>query len=225
MNQNQQNVSRIRQMSSKEAAKAQGISVAELQKTQVLNLKAVEDAVRFEKLTSKKPAIVLGIVGIMFILFGTTFQIVDTVQSRPKNVIEKRTTVVDEVDKTQKLQCQQKSQFDGITKEFTIFYEFEDNQLIGFTKTLQLVSANSTVIQNYINSFQTYVNPSEGYNPKIERIESGMKFVVEVDYDTLDLTKLNPKQQAHYASKIDYALDTSYNRIKTDMVNGSYVCQ
>ena len=225
MNQNQQNVSRIRQMSSKEAAKAQGISVAELQKTQVLNLKAVEDAVRFEKLTSKKPAIVLGIVGIMLILFGTTFQIVDTVQSRPKNVIEKRTTVVDEIDKTQKLQCKQSSKSDGFTKDFTIVYTFEDDKLIGFTKTLQLVFTDTSKMQNLFTGFQSYANSSDGYSVKVEKTESEIKFVVEVDYDTLDLTKLNPKQQEYYATKIDYALDTFYNRIKTDMVNGSYVCQ
>ena len=53
----------------------------ELQKTQVLNLKDVEEAARFERITSKKPAIIVATIGLVtvptpfiFTLYCNTLQ-------------------------------------------------------------------------------------------------------------------------------------------------------
>ncbi len=226
-NQNQRKYQRIRQITPQEVAKAQGITVEEFQKTQVLNLKAVEAAVRFEKLTSKKPAFIVGIIGIMFILFGTSFQIATAFQSSSKNVVEKRKVSLKEeiIKKNEKLQCQQLSSQDGINKDYIILYHFKENKLIGFEKTMIVTSSDSKMVDSYNEYYKTRLNETDGYSIKLDKVDSGVKVIVRVDYDKLDLMKLNSIQQQHYSTKVDYPMDTTYNRIKTDMINDSFICQ
>ena len=87
---NQNNYQGIRQVTPEEIAQAQGIPLTheELQKTQVLNLKEFSETVRFEKLTSKKPAIILAVIGALLITFGTTFQIAESLSKKAQPVIE-----------------------------------------------------------------------------------------------------------------------------------------
>ena len=47
----------------------------ELQRTQVINLKDVEEVVRIEKRTSKKPAIIVAIIGLALVMGGAGTQI------------------------------------------------------------------------------------------------------------------------------------------------------
>ena len=69
MNQNMQ----VRQISQEEVDIARGVkqqmTPEELQRTQVLNFQDVEDLANFEKRTSKKPAIIIAILGIISITF------------------------------------------------------------------------------------------------------------------------------------------------------------
>ena len=61
MNQNDMN-NQPRMVTPEEIQQVNHISPEELQETQVLNLRDVQEAMKFEKRTSKKPAIILGIV-------------------------------------------------------------------------------------------------------------------------------------------------------------------
>ena len=69
MNQNMQN-------NQNQMAKQQ-MTQEELQRTQVLNLQEVEKVAKFEKRTSKKPALFVAFLGILSITFGTTFGITE----------------------------------------------------------------------------------------------------------------------------------------------------
>ena len=79
MNQNQQNT----QQRNKVQQRSQQMTQEELQKTQVLNLKDVEEAARFERITSKKPAIIVAAIGVLSIMFGATFGVVQTLTTEP----------------------------------------------------------------------------------------------------------------------------------------------
>ena len=91
MNQNDMR-NQPRAVSPEEIERVNKLSPEELQKTQVLNLKDVEEAVRIEKRTSKKPAIILGIVGITLLLFGSGFQIATALKEKKQeeSVVEQR---------------------------------------------------------------------------------------------------------------------------------------
>lgn len=229
----QQNKPSIRQITAEEAAKAQGIPVAELQRTQVLNLKEVEAAVRFEKITSKKPAIFVAILGILSILFGTSFQIVTTVKANDNKKIEQRRIAEQKLEqKKSHLECQQVKNHnsDGTDTTYTITYDFLDNELVSFIKEYQMVpTANSPVgvatIQSYIMSYQSLINPTEGYDIQVLPANNTLTVTVKVDYDKLDLTKLSPNQAQHFSTKIDYPLDTSLEKVKEDMLSKTFVCK
>ena len=54
--------------------------IEELQRTQVLNLKDVEETVKYEKSISKKPAMIIAIIGAIFLTLGSTLQIAKTMK-------------------------------------------------------------------------------------------------------------------------------------------------
>ena len=223
----QQKTPGIRQVTAEEVAKAQGLSVEELQRTQVINLKAVEETVRFEKLTSKKPAIIVGVLGILLILFGTSFQIVTTAKANANKKIEQRKAAEEQLEKRKTtLECQliKANNPDGTDTTYTITYEFLDDKLSAFTKVFQMVpTADSPVgiatIQAYIMSYKSFMNPTDGYQISVIPIDNTLKVTVQVDYHKLDLTKLNLIQATHFSTKVDYSLNTTSEKIMQDMAS------
>ena len=232
MNQrNQQQYQSIRQISPEEVMQSQ-MTPAELQKTQVLNLKEVEDTVRYEKISSKKPAIFVAILGILSIALGTTFQIATTVRSKPRNV-EKRDTTPEVVEKDPKstLVCDQTihGNLDGTDTSFIIEYNFEDDKLIGTTKTFHVsVTPGSTTgaaaVQNYLLAYQSYLNPMEGYSITLKPLVNELEVVTIIDYLKMDITQLNPQQQTHPSTSVAYPVDTPKEKIMEDMKTG-FVCE
>ena len=207
---------------------------AALQRTQVLNLKEFEEVARFEKRTSRKPAVLFAVLGFLLIAFGMAFQMKDSLTSREAAKVEKR-KVSKEVVTTPKetsLECTltNLNNADGTDTVYTIDYHFLDQKLTGFTK---MFTATATVgaelgpvsIQNYLNAYPAFLNPIEGYQISAVPIVNGVVVTVIVDFDTLDLLKLNPKQQEHFSTSIDYPLDTELGQIQQEMFAGGFQCQ
>ena len=114
----------------------------ELQKTQVLNLKDVEEAVKYEKMNSKKPAIIVGIIGILLLTCGTTFQIAKSLKGT-ESTIEKREVQPNKVKrvdltKAYSLTCKKLTlnNADGTDMDYTIKYNIQSNKLVSFSKKL-----------------------------------------------------------------------------------------
>ena len=235
---NQNGTQGVRQVTPEEIARVENIPLTqeEKEKTQVLNLKEFVETVRFEKLTSKKPAIVLAIIGALFITFGTTFQITKSLNHKKDAVVETRNVPVQEPIEEEEttgsiLSCNKTIQNnpDGTDTNFNILYKFEEGKLVGFLKTFQATATpgNETgvaTIQKYLTNYQAFLNPIEGYKIHLSTVTNGVSMTVEVDYLTLDLTQLNPQQQLHFSTKVDYPLDTAYETIETDMLNDSFIC-
>ena len=114
--------------------------IEELQKTQVLNLKDVEETVKFEKSISKKPAMIIAIIGAIFLTLGSTLQIAKTMKKSVEPKVEKR-----EISKEKQtvapviLECQkiQLNNSDGTNITYTINYTFNNYKLTNFTKNIQ----------------------------------------------------------------------------------------
>ena len=79
-----------RAISPEEVSQAQHpMTQQELQRTQVLNIEEVEKAARYERISSKKPAIAVAVLGVLFLAFGTTFQVATNLKAS-NNKVEKR---------------------------------------------------------------------------------------------------------------------------------------
>ena len=129
MNQNQQNT----QQRDKVQQRSQQMTQEELQKTQVLNLKDVEEAARFERITSKKPAIIVAAIGVLSIMFGATFGVVQTLTTEPtikdnsNSTTEKRQVLT----QTDSLNCTLSllNNADGTDQIYNVVYTFKDIKL------------------------------------------------------------------------------------------------
>lgn len=232
---NQNNMQKVRQISPEEVERARQMTPEELQKTQVLNLQELEETARFERRTSKKPAIILAIIGAIFFLTGTTIQIASALKTTPEeNTIKNREIeepIVKEVHST--LNCTKTSinNPDGTDTIFNIIYNFTDHQLTGFTKDFTM-SENPTAPQGhetigaYIAGYQNFLELLDGYNITVtpNETQTQIKVLVEVDLTRLNLLTVPPIKQTHFSTSIDYELNAKEELIKQDMLNNNYIC-
>ena len=213
----------------------QQMTQQELQRTQVLNIDELEKTVRFEKISSKKPAIIVAAIGILFLTFGTTFQVASNLKGSSK--VEKRDIAEEVVEKndvkpaTTNLNCNiaATNQADGTDTVYSILYTFEDNKLVGFKKVYTITPTpgnplGAATVQNYIIGYQPFLNPIDGYQISVIPTGEGLVVTVEVDYTKLDLTLLNPTQQNHFTTKLDYPLDNPKDTIYTEMIGAGFTC-
>ena len=230
MNQNDLN-NKPRMISPEEIQRVNNISQEELQQTQVINLKDVEEAVRIEKRTSKKPAIILGIVGIAFLLFGSIVQVSTSLKEKKaeEKVIEHRRE--EKTVKKTYLSCNQtKLNTNGIDFVYSFSYSFEDSKLVKETKILTAVPTpgNNKGVEDITKSKESlkkYINRSQGYNLALTETEKGYTLTTEIDYKEFDATKINVLQKENMATSVDYAANTLEETIKEDMLEKKFVCQ
>ena len=220
----------VRQISDEEVKKE--LTKEQLQQTQVLNYKEVQKAIRFEKITSKKPAIFVAILGIISLLFGGSLQIASSLKEN--NSIQKRDTTTNNIKvETTKLSCVKTTinNPEGINTIYNIAYNFENDKLVGFTKTYD-VSADinkeeaKRQIEKYITEYNNLLNDSDGYQISLSHTNNTTLTVkVIVDYKELDLTKLKDIQQTKPFTKVDYNRNTEYSRIKSDMLKEGFTVE
>lgn len=212
------NSNNVRQISDEEIKKE--LTKEQLQQTQVLNFQEVQRTIRFEKITSKKPAIIVAVMGIISLIFGGTLQVANTLNSKKetvqkreiKQVVEKKlNTIKNTVDNP-----------DGTNTIYSINYKFENDKLVGFTKLYTITAAagketGKKSIENYIKEFDNLLNETEGYSIEItSNSNTSITVKVVVDYKKLDLTRLNETQNTKPFTKVDYNKNTSYEIIKNN---------
>ena len=215
----------------------QKMSPEELEKTHVLNLSALQETIKYEKMTSKKPSLILAIIGVVAILLGTTFQIVENISLKQKEErkIEQRRLEKKKVPKTatEFLNCKLyvPNNPDGTDYLMEISYGLSNQKLMEFTKKFTVVvTPGSTIgantIASYINAYKSFMNPIDGYQITVTpNNTTGIVVLVKTDYNILDLTKLSPQQATHFSTSVDYLKDTTINDIKEDMLKKGYTCE
>ena len=221
-----------------ERASAKPMSHEELQKTQVLNLQEVEKVARFEKMTSKKPAIIVAIIGALFLTFGTTFQIASSLSAKKDSNIEHRKIQENLIQKPKEtikipsLKCVQKEVNlpDGTDTTFTVTYDFDEEGLIRFQKVFEINPTpgsplGATTIQSYINAYKSFMNITDGYQIVVVPNMTGLVVTVDVDYDKLDLTLVSPIQATHKSTSIDFPMGTSKENLAQTMPTLGFTCE
>lgn len=233
VNQNNQNV---RQITPEEIAQAEGLpkpmTQEELQKTQILNLNELENTIRFEKITSKKPAIILAALGVFLLIFGATFQIATSLSSN-KNKIQKR-----KVDKTPQvvetsLSCVKTTlnNPDGTDTVYNVDYYFENDKLSSEIKEYKYTAiANNptgeSTVKTKLDTYQKLLLSSNGYQVNTNTNDpKELKIIVQIDYHSLDLTTIPQDNQNDDLTKVTYKRDTDSNTIKNDMLSKGFTCE
>jgi len=236
---NQNNIQGVRQVTPEEVAKVEGVPLTkeELQKTQVLNLKEFSEAVRWEKLTSKKPAMIIAIIGAVFILFGTSFQITKSIRASRKSDVEPRYVPEQKpqeepVQEKESLTCTSTTlnNADGTDVIYTIVYDFEKDKLVGFTKSYSVSvtpgsAEGEATVQKGIAEIQPLVAKIDGYQLTLTPTTNGYVATTTANYLTLDLRRVSEAHQNHFLSKIDYPLDTNRDKINESMTSFGYKCE
>lgn len=215
----------------------QQLTPEELQKTQVLNLQEVEETIRFEKATTKKPAIIVAIIGILSITIGSSFQVVSGLSAKKQeNTIQKKEVIEEPIVEkaaTESLTCKKEllNEPDGTDIHFTIQYTFEDDKLVSFKKENIImptpgVEAGPQRIEQYKVDYQPFLNPTVGYQITLSPKDvTGIVVTVQADYEILDLATLSPVQNNHYSTSLDYPKDTTLEVIQADSVAKGFICQ
>ncbi len=211
--------------------------IEELQRTQVLNLKDVEETVKYEKSISKKPAMIIAIIGAIFLTLGSTLQIAKTMKKSVEPKVEKR-----EISKEKEIQtvapvileCQniQINNPEGTKATFTIDYTFNNYKLTSFTKkyVLEVIEGNQIgpqTIQQYIVGYRDFMNPVNGYTISVTPNETQtiLTALVSADLEKIDMTTFPEMQKNHISTSIDYQKDTAFLTIQSDMSSKGFTCE
>ena len=217
----------------------QQLSKEELHKTQVLNLKEVEEVARFEKRTSKKPAIIVAIIGIISICFGTTFSLVQSFNSNNKQKVEPRKeTIIPEENETNLINNNESTlncvidslnNADGTDTTLTVTLNFENDKLVSVNKLFNINAIKDnplaqTTLNNYAEAYTLFMNPIPGYDIAVNQTENMISVNVDIDYNTLDLNLLSPTQATHFSTSVDYQKGTDKTTINNDYIQKGYTC-
>ena len=211
--------------------------IEELQRTQVLNLKDVEETVKYEKSISKKPAMIIAIIGAIFLTLGSTLQIAKTMKKSVEPKAEKR-----EISKEKEIQtvapvileCQniQLNNPDGTNITFTIDYTFNNYKLTNFTKKYSIAAIEGNqvglqTIQQYIVGYRDFMNPVNGYTISVtpNGTQTVLTAVVSADLEKIDMTTFPKMQKNHISTSIDYQKDTAFLTIQSDMSSKGFTCE
>ena len=209
--------------------------IEELQRTQVLNLKDVEETVRFEKSISKKPAMIIAIIGAIFITLGSTLQIAKTMKKSVEPKVEKR--VISKEKQTVApviLECQniQMNNPDGTNITYTINYTFNNYKLTNFTKKYSIAAIEGNqvglqTIQQYIVGYRDFMNPVNGYTISVtpNETQTVLTAVVSADLEKIDMNTFPEMQKNHISTSIDYQKDTAFLTIQSDMSSKGFTCE
>lgn len=209
--------------------------IEELQRTQVLNLKDVEETVRFEKSISKKPAMIIAIIGAIFLALGSTLQIAKTMKKSVEPKVEKR--VISKEKQTVApviLECQniQMNNPDGTNITYTINYTFNNYKLTNFTKKYSIAAIEGNqvglqTIQQYIVGYRDFMNPVNGYTISVtpNETQTVLTAVVSADLEKIDMTTFPEMQKNHISTSIDYQKDTAFLTIQSDMSSKGFTCE
>ena len=211
----------------------QQMTEEELQRTQVLNFDTFKQVARYEKVSSKKPAIIVALIGILSIIIGGTYPVVQS-QIAKKGQESKSSVQARKKDKkpiATELNCTQSTTLvaSGLDQVINIKYNFIDNKLTSFTKELTLtISAGSAIgpteLQNFITALQPILVQKEGYSVTVKQIENGVVTNTSVDYKTIDINSLPELNQQNTYFNVVYLADTNMEAIKEDMTNQNYIC-
>lgn len=220
-------------------SKVHQVTPEELQKTLVLNLADFEETARIEKMTSKKPALVVALLGVFSIALGFSFPLVQSFTARDKTeetIVENREEYESEeepiLSNEDIVTCTFDKKLDDGSHVVSIAdITFRNGVIVAFTRatTVNPIPGNGfgpSTVKLYNTMVQPLLVDMEGYKVTIQPTqESGTLITTTVDYDKLDFTMFPQKNQTHFTTSVDYASSTPKEQVLPDMETRGYICE
>lgn len=212
------------------------MSDEELQRTQVLNLQAFKETARFERMTSKKPAILSATIGILLIALGLLFPTMQSLTTRQKaqarkieieEQVEKKVKILEE-DMT--CHWQQLNNPNGTDENIDLTFHFKDDKLVSAIKAYKLTKSPSyqgtpAELASYLNALQSFLMQISGYSVSVQTIENGSITTTTVDYTLLDVMKVPAQHQSNYRFSVTQKEGKSKDEVETSMTVAGYKCE
>ena len=223
----------------------------ELTRTQVLNLKELEKAAKYEKKTSKKPAAVFALFGVFSISLGLCYPGVSNMLSsrdieETPTVSEQRQENVSSDDNetainplTLTCTASQTNTTDATLVTTTYTFQFQDTGVLTSYKKVMNIKAGANVTQtpSSIVSLDTSLTnlmqtPITGYLLEKAPTASTTPTVVDGYTATLtvDFTKFNPAtltalHTSNSFARVEFASTNTKDAIQQKLTSGGYTCQ
>ena len=231
----------MNQQQSGQQLQSQQMTREELTKTQVLNLQELERVAKFERKTSKRPALLFAIAGILALTLGFSYNnimmAVDNIDFTEPSENTYRVDLDSQYDSavpvpTKKVTCTllQPTQVDGTDKSTTYELYFSEQKLQTYAKTLAVAPTvgnpnGALTVQNILATYQqlaaTKIN---GYELAPETDNQSTKITVTIDLKKLDRGQLTYNHAANQFTNVEYNLDADETTIKTALQSTGYIC-
>ena len=217
--------------------KEERLAREELTKTQVLNLKELEQVASYEKKISKKPAIILAVLGIMCITIGASYNSVLNILTNSPNKenpsvahkeIEKNTEPVATVN-CQYITAISSEGFDVVVDMTLIFNNGKLNnytKVMNVTPTLGQEALAQTTIPPLLDAYKTFETLTiPGYRIVSNAKGTGFETIVSIDLKELDPTQLNIYHERNVVTKAEFALNDTKEMVETKAKELDYICK
>ena len=220
--------------------KQQRLLKEELTKTQVLNLKDLEKVAAYEKKTSKKPAILLAVLGTFLIASGAAYTpVMDILYREPeveKASVSKKTLPepVNDAKLNEGLICTYDvlNGPNGIDTKMVVNLHFTNGKLTSYDKIMDVLPSigketeGIVTIQNLLAAYQNYEQATiSGYSIKSVSKGAGFETKVVVDLEKLDPSTLPNNYSDKPITRNDFLLNDTLDIALTRSKNLQYTCQ
>ena len=217
----------------------QQLSDDELQRTQVLNLQAFKETARIEKLSSKKPAIIMAVIGVLSISLGLAFPAIQSLSTRQnaeknqQNTLKRRQseeTIKKVVEEEMICTHQDLNKPNGTDEVIDVTYKFKDDKLYASKKEYKLVKSaaaptDPAELGSYLTALQSFLMQINGYSVTVQTIEHGSITTTEVNYTIIDLARVPESHKTNYRFDIPNQNNDSKETVKTTMTGLGYTCR
>lgn len=231
----------MNQQQGQQQLQSQQMTREELTKTQVLNLQELERVAKFERKTSKRPAVLFAIAGILSLTLGLSYNnimmAVDSIDFTNPAENTYRVDLDSQYDSatpvpTKKVTCTllQPTQVDGTDKSTTYELFFSEQKLQTYVKTLTVAPTvgnpnGALAVQNILTTYQQLASSEvAGYKLTPETDNQSTKISVTIDLQDLDRGQLTYSHAANSFTNVEYNLDADEATIVAGLQASGYIC-
>lgn len=219
--------------------KEERLAKEELTKTQVLNLSELERVANYERRTSKKPAAILAILGVMCITLGLSYNNIVAVFSGTKepakNTISHKEVEEDKTPEPIATMSCQYTNFgspEGLDTTVEMTLIFNNGKLGSYTKVMNIKptagqeAQAAAVIPQLLLGYQSFEPLSiAGYKIVSTQKDTGFETIVSLDLKELDPTQLNMYHESNVVTKAEFTKEDTKETVLTKAEDLGYICQ
>jgi hypothetical protein len=231
----------MNQQQGQQQLQSQQMTREELTKTQVLNLQELERVAKFERKTSKRPALLFAIAGILSLTLGFSYNnimmAVDSIDFSNASENAYRIDLDSQYDAatpvpTKKVTCtiMRPVQPDGTDRSNTYELYFSESKLQTYTKMLAIAPTagsqdGALAAQTALSVYQQIAaSKVTGYELKPETNNQSTIISVTVDLQKLDRGQLTYSHAANQFTNVEYNLNDDETTIVTALQTAGYSC-